>query len=84
MPRDEASEIIHKQQFSDDFSDDAIDVVLQRLSALKGLENLQDTILDEVVDTLAPYADYYHVGAGVPLGMVSNTYTTAQYFLSFT
>ena len=58
MPRDKASEIIHKQQFSDDFSDDAIDAVLQRLLALEELENLQDTILDEVVDTPTLYADY--------------------------
>ena len=78
MPRDKASEIIYKQQFSDNLVDDAIDAVLQRLSALKGLENLQDIILDEVVDTPASYADYYHIGDGVPFGLVSNTYTAAQ------
>ena len=36
---------------------------------LEGLENLDDLILDEVIDTPTTYADYYNVGAGVPFGL---------------
>ncbi len=45
--------------------------MFQRLSVLEGLENLEDSILDEVVDTPGSYADNYNVGAGVPFGLVS-------------
>ena len=50
---------------------DAREAVFQRLSVLDGLENIEDFILDEVVDTPASYADYYNVGAGVTFGLVS-------------
>lgn len=70
LPRDEAIEA-YKQQFSADVVNDARDAVLQRLSVLEGLENLQDAILNEVVDTPGSYADYYNVGGGVPFGLVS-------------
>jgi hypothetical protein len=45
--------------------------VFQRLSVLEGLENLEDSILNEFVDTPGLYADNYNVGAGVPFGLVS-------------
>jgi len=38
---------------------------------LDGLENLKDLIEDKVVDLPGSYVDYYYVGAGVPLGLVS-------------
>ena len=58
-------------KFNKDVIDDTRDAVLKRLSVLRGLENVRDLILDEVVDTPGSYADYYHVGAGVPFGLVS-------------
>jgi phytoene desaturase (3,4-didehydrolycopene-forming) len=70
LPRDEAIDA-YKRQFGREVVDDARDAVFQRLSVLKGLENLEDSILDEVVDTPGSYADYYNVGAGVPFGLVS-------------
>lgn len=73
LPRDEAIEV-YKQQFNKDVIDDARDAVLKRLSVLHGMENVRELILDEVVDTPGSYADYYHVGAGVPFGLVSFSY----------
>ena len=70
LPRDEAV-AVYKQQFNKDVIDDTRDAVLKRLSVLRGLENVRDLILDEVVDTPGSYADYYNVGAGVPFGLVS-------------
>ena len=70
LPRDEAIDA-YKRQFDREVVDDARDAVFQRLSVLEGLENLEDSILDEVVYTLGSYADYYNVGAGVPFGLVS-------------
>ena len=70
LPRDEAIDA-YKRQFDREVVDDARDAVFQRLSVLEGLENLEDSILDEVVDTPGSYADYYNVGAGVPFGLVS-------------
>ena len=70
LPRDEAI-AAYKEQFNANVVDDARNAVLQRLSVLEGLKNLQDLILDEVVDTPGSYADYYNVGAGVPFGLVS-------------
>jgi phytoene desaturase (3,4-didehydrolycopene-forming) len=69
LPRGEAIEN-YKQQFNADVVNDARDAVLQRLSVLKGLKNLRDEIVDEVVDTPGSYADYYNVAAGVPFGLV--------------
>jgi len=68
LPRDEAMEV-YKAQFGEDYVEDVRSAVLERLSVLNGLENLQDAILDEVVDTPASYADCYNVGAGVPFGL---------------
>ena len=70
LPRDEAIDA-YKRQFDREVVDDARDAVFQRLSVLEGLENLEDSILDEVVDTPGSYADNYNVGAGVPFGLVS-------------
>ena len=48
---------------------------------LKGLENLRDAILDEVVDTPGSYADYYNVGAGVPFGLVGHDMSMHFFFM---
>ena len=69
LPRNEAIDA-YKLQFDDDVVDDVKDAVLRRMSVLEGLEDLEDYILDEVVDTPGTYADYYNVGAGVPFGLV--------------
>ena len=68
LPRKEAMEA-YKQQFNTDVINDAREAVLDRLSVLKGLENLDELILNEVIDTPQTYADYYNVGAGVPFGL---------------
>jgi len=68
MPKDEAIEA-YREQFNDDVINDARDAVLQRLSVLEGLENLNDLILHEVIDTPVDYANDYNVGAGVPFGL---------------
>ncbi|KAL3810447.1 hypothetical protein ACHAXA_010377 [Cyclostephanos tholiformis] len=71
LPRSEAIDE-YKCQFDADFIDDVRDAVFQRLAVLKGLENIRDSILNEVVDTPGTYADYYNVGAGVPFGLQSH------------
>jgi phytoene desaturase (3,4-didehydrolycopene-forming) len=43
--------------------------VLHRLSALPSLSHLQRSILHEVVDTPATYAEQYNVAAGTPFGL---------------
>ena len=68
LPRKETMEA-YKQQFNTDVINNAREAVLQRLSVLDGLENLNDSILNEVIDTPQTYADYYNVGAGVPFGL---------------
>jgi len=68
LPRKEAMEA-YKQQFNTDVINNAREAVLDRLSVLKGLENLDEIILNEVIDTPQTYADYYNVGAGVPFGL---------------
>jgi len=68
LPRKEAMEA-YEEQFNTDLINNAREAVLQRLSVLEGLENLNDLILNEVIDTPQTYADYYNVGAGVPFGL---------------
>jgi len=68
LPRKEAMEA-YKQQFNTDVINNAREAVLDRLSVLEGLENLNDLILNESIDTPTTYADYYNVGAGVPFGL---------------
>ncbi len=68
--RDEAI-AVYKQQFSKDVVNDVREAVLRRLSVLRGLENVRDLILNEVVDTPGSYAEHYNLGAGVPFGLVS-------------
>jgi len=68
VPREETIEA-YKQQFNTGVINDAREAILDRLSVLEGLENLDDLILHEVIDTPQTYADYYNVGAGVPFGL---------------
>ena len=53
----------------------------QRLSLLEGHQNLEDSILGEVVYTLGSYADYYNVGAGEPFGLVNPSIVHAEIIL---
>lgn len=59
----------YSQQFNKEFVDLVRDAVLFRLAVLDGLEDLTSSILDEVVETPATYANYYNVGAGVPFAL---------------
>ena len=68
LPREEAISK-YKQQFDEDLVNDVREAVMERLSVLQGLENLQDNLIDEVIDTPGTYADYYNVGGGVPFGL---------------
>jgi len=68
LPREEAI-LKYKQQFDKDLVNDVREAVMERLSVLQGLENLQDRLIDEVIDTPGTYADYYNVGGGVPFGL---------------
>jgi hypothetical protein len=76
LPRDEAIDA-YKRQFGREVVD-ARNAVFQRLSVLKDLENLEDSILDEVIDTPGSYTNYYNVGVGVPFGLVSPWIWTLQ------
>ncbi len=59
----------YNQQFNKDFVDLVRDAVFLRLAVLEGLEDLENSILDEFVQTPATYANYYNVGAGVPFAL---------------
>jgi phytoene desaturase (3,4-didehydrolycopene-forming) len=71
MPRDQAL-ALYKDQFSESVIDQAREAVLTRMGALESLQDLEELILDEVVDTPATWAEQFHVGAGTPFAMVSN------------
>lgn len=43
--------------------------LLQRLSVMETLSDLENCIIDEVVDTPATYAADYNVAAGTPFGL---------------
>ncbi len=77
LPRDEAINA-YKRQLGREVVDDVRNAVFQRLSVLKDLENLEDSILDEVVDMPGLYADYYNIGTGVPFRLVSPRIWTLQ------
>ena len=69
LPRDDAIDK-YKQQFDDKMVSSVRKSILERLAVVKGLEGLQDYIIDEIVDTPSTYADYYNLAAGVPFGLV--------------
>ena len=69
LPRDEAINE-YKRQFDDKIVSSVRNSILKRLAVVKGLEDLKDYIIDEIVDTPGSYADYYNVAAGVPFGLV--------------
>lgn len=62
---------VYRKQFNDERVSRIREAVLTRLSVLKGVGNLKDSILHESVDTPASYADMYNLGAGTPFGLVS-------------
>lgn len=68
LPREEALQK-YKEQFSEQVVANARKAVFQRLSAIESLQNLEDEILDEVVDTPGTWADQFHVGAGSPFAL---------------
>ncbi len=72
----------YKEQFDDKFITKVRDIVLHRLSALDGLQDLKSNIVDEAIETPATYADNYNVGAGTPFALVS-TVTCDACFICF-
>ena len=61
----------YKDQFDANFVAKVKGVVLQRLGALHGLENIESLIVDEKVETPATFADHYNLAAGTPFALVS-------------
>jgi phytoene desaturase (3,4-didehydrolycopene-forming) len=59
----------HAEQFNEDRIASVRQLVLERLSVVESLQDLKSSILHEVVDTPATYADQYHVAAGSPFGL---------------
>lgn len=59
----------YEEQFDDAFITKVREVVLHRLERLDGLQNINDHIIDEIVDTPATYADYYNLAAGTPFAL---------------
>ena len=68
LPRDEAI-TQYKKQFDQELINDVKDAVMKRLSVLEGLENIEENLVGEVIDTPGSYADFYNVGGGVPFGL---------------
>jgi phytoene desaturase (3,4-didehydrolycopene-forming) len=73
LPRDRAVEI-YKEQFSEEVVDDVRRAVLRRMAAVQSLQDLQQHIVHEVVDTPATWADQFHLAAGTPFGLVRQTF----------
>ena len=71
LPREEALER-YKNQFSESIIDQARQAVLARMNVLESLQNLEEFILDEVVDTPATWAEQFHVAAGTPFALVGS------------
>ena len=59
----------YKEQFEEDFIARVKKAVLYRLGMLDGLQNMEEHIIDEIIDSPATYADYYNVGAGTPFAL---------------
>jgi phytoene desaturase (3,4-didehydrolycopene-forming) len=68
LPRDEAIRQ-YKQQFDDEVISRSRQAVLKRLAAIELLENLEQHIIQETVDTPGTYADQYNVAAGTPFAL---------------
>ena len=64
-----------EEQFPETLIDEIRSSVLQRLSVLNGLEDLQQHIVHEVVDTPVSYSNSYNLAAGTPFGLVSILFT---------
>jgi phytoene desaturase (3,4-didehydrolycopene-forming) len=71
LNRDEAM-ARYKEQFSEDVISRARQAVLKRLAAIDSLQDLEQHILDEVVDTPATWADQFNLAAGAPFALVRN------------
>ena len=74
LPREEALER-YKNQFSESVIDQARQAVFARMNVLESLQNFEEFILDEVVDTPATWAEQFHVAAGTPFGLVCTSCT---------
>lgn len=68
LARDEAIER-YKGQFDDVYIAKIRAAVLNRLSAVESLQGLENSIVNEVVDTPATYGDYYNLAAGTPFAL---------------
>jgi phytoene desaturase (3,4-didehydrolycopene-forming) len=68
LPRNDALQK-YCDQFDIAFIDRVRGAVLSRMSAIPALKNLKSSILDEVVDTPATYAEQYNVAAGTPFAL---------------
>lgn len=67
----ERSETIkgYEAQFDDIFVSRVRTCVLNRLSRLKGIDDISSHIVDEIVDTPASYGDNYNLAAGTPFAL---------------
>lgn len=68
LPREDAI-ARYRQQFGSKPIAAVRKAVLQRLSAIDSLQNLEASIINEVVDTPATYADRYNCAAGTPFAL---------------
>jgi len=59
----------YKEQFSDEYVQSIKRKVLERMTVLNGLKDLELHIINEVIDTPGSYADLYNVGAGTPFAL---------------
>ena len=71
----------YKEQFSDEYVQSIKRKVLERMTVLNGLKDLELHIINEVIDTPGSYADLYNVGAGTPFALVSLYLCGSKYFI---
>jgi phytoene desaturase (3,4-didehydrolycopene-forming) len=79
LPREESLRR-YREQFSETIVAEAREAVLARLSAVESLQNLDEWIMDEVVDTPATWADQFHLAAGTPFALVRSFFHKAHSF----
>jgi len=68
LPKAEAIEL-YKQQFTESMIETVRSAVFHRMGKIESLQDLEEHIVDEVVDTPVTWADQFNLAAGTPFAL---------------